>query len=154
MIRYEFRKPEGDTALRLIELSEAWVQENCCNGMVKNDLSDLTETLLVALDDGRIIGYCFGHYYVVERNCSYASAGEQVFSLDELYVLPEYRGQGVGKALFRQMEEKVEEECSCMTLATSTKNYQAILKLYIEELGMTFANAFLYKRTREETPCE
>ena len=74
--------------------------------------------------------------------------------MDELYVLPEYRGKGVGKELFRKMERRIEGESSCMTLATSTKNYQAILKLYIEELGMTFANAFLYKRTREETPCE
>ena len=154
MIRYKFRKPEGDTALRLIELSEAWVQENCCNGMVKNDLSDLTEPLLVALDDNQIIGYCFGHFYKEERNRSYASAGENCFSLDELYVLPEYRGRGVGSALFHTMEERVEGECSCMTLATSTKNYQAILKLYIEELGMTFSSAFLFKRTREETPCE
>ena len=154
MIRYEFRNAEGDTALRLIELSEAWVLENCCNGMVKNDMSDLSEPLLVALDGDCIIGYCFGHFYKEERNRSYASAGENCFSLDELYVLPEYRGQGVGKALFRRMEEKVEGDCNCMTLATSTKNYQAILKLYIEELGMTFSSAFLFKRTREETPCE
>ena len=150
MIRYEFRKPEGDTAQQLIELSRFWVEENCCRGMVENGIEDLCEPLAVAMDGEQIIGYGFGHFYTEEKDHSYAAQGETCFSLDELYVLPEYRGQGIGKVLFSMLGDRVSPDCACINLTTSTKNYQAILKLYIEELGMTFSSAFLFKRTQEE----
>lgn len=151
MIRYEFRKPEGDTVQSLIELSRLWVEEDCCWGMVENGIDDLSEPLVVALDEEKIVGYAFGHFETLEKHRSYASKGENCFLLDELYVLPEYRGQGIGKNLFHKMEELVKIQCDCICLTTSTKNYQAILKLYIEELGMSFSSAFLFKRTQEET---
>jgi len=44
------------------------------------------------------------------------------------------------------MEDKVRENCKYLTLATSTKNYKAVLNLYIEELGMDFHSAFLTKQ--------
>ena len=146
MLNFEFRNIDRDTAAQLIELSRLWVEEDCCAGMVVNERDDLQEPLAVALKDERIVGYLFGHYYDQPRNSSYASAGTKCFSVDELYVLPQYRGQGIGKELFRMMEAALAEDCRCMTLTTSTRNYQAILKLYIEELGMCFNSAFLVKQ--------
>ncbi|MBR6596013.1 MAG: GNAT family N-acetyltransferase [Oscillospiraceae bacterium] len=156
MIRYEFRKPEGDTAEQMIGLSEVWVRENCSYGMIKNEQGDLCEPLAVALEDDRIIGYLFGHFYEQQKSSSCIPKTSRCFSVDELYVLPEYRGQGIGKRLFRMMEEQVVRSCDYITLSTSTKNYKSILKLYIEELGMCFHSAFLFKKTadKEEKPCE
>ena len=150
MIRYEFRKPSGDTVLQLIELSRLWVEEDCSYGMVVNEESDLSEPLVVALDGGRIVGYCFGHYYNQEKKISSVPIGTKCFSIDELYVLKAYRGQGIGKNLFSQLENAVSENCRYLTLSTSTKNYKGILKLYIEELGMCFHSAFLFKNLSEE----
>jgi ribosomal protein S18 acetylase RimI-like enzyme len=146
MLNFEFRHIDRDTAAQLIELSRLWVEEDCCAGMVVNERDDLQEPLAVALEGERIVGYLFGHYYDQPRDSSYAPAGTKCFSVDELYVLPQYRGQGIGKGLFRMMEEAVTNHCDCMTLTTSTRNYQAILKLYIEELGMCFNSAFLVKQ--------
>ena len=146
MLNFEFRNIDRDTATQLIELSRMWVEEDCCTGMVVNERDDLQEPLAVALEGERIVGYLFGHYYDQPRNSSYAPTGTKCFSVDELYVLPQYRGQGIGKELFRMMEEAVTNHCDCMTLTTSTRNYQAILKLYIEELGMCFNSAFLVKQ--------
>ena len=157
VLTYEFRTLDPDTASQLIDLSKVWVHENCCSGMVVNEASDLQEPLAVALEGERIVGYIFGHYYDQPRNSSYAAVGAPCFSVDELYVLPEFRGHGIGKKLFRMMEQLVTEHCDCMTLTTSTKNYRAILKLYIEELGMCFNSAFLVKQMpgaqKEETSC-
>ena len=156
MIHYEFRKPQGDTAKQLIALSEAWVLEDCSYGMIKNEQSDLCEPLAVALEDGRIIGYLFGHFYEQQKPSSCIPKASRCFSVDELYVLPAYRGQGVGKTLYRMVEERVSKDSKYITLTTSTKNYKSILKLYIEELGMCFHSAFLLKKTadKEEHPCE
>lgn len=149
MIRYEFRTLEQDTISQLIALSHLWVAENCSHGMVVNEKADLKEPLAVAFDDDRIVGYCFGEYFRQARQTSCIPLDSRCFSLEELYVLPQYRGQGIGKTLFRMMEQKVSEECEFVTLTTSTKNYKAILHLYIEELGMDFHSAFLIKKTGE-----
>lgn len=149
MIRYEFRTLEQDTISQLIDLSRLWMEENCSYGMVVNEKDDLKEPLAVALDGDKIIGYCFGDYYTQERNTSYIPLDSRCFSLEELYILPQYRGQGIGKALFRMMEQKVSKECAFVTLTTSTKNYKTILHLYVEELGMDFHSAFLIKKTGE-----
>ena len=156
MVRYETRKLDSDTTEQLIELSRLWVAEDCSYGMVVNEASDLLEPLVVALDGMKIVGYVFGHFYKQESGTSYIEIGSNCFSVDELYVLPQYRSQGIGKKLFRILEKQIMDQCSYITLATSTKNYKAILKLYIEELEMNFHSAFLIKSTtddsREETP--
>ena len=150
MIRYEFRNPTGDTALQLIELSRLWVEEGCSHGMIVNEAADLREPLAVALDNDRIVGYCFGHYYNQEKKTSTIPVGSTCFCVDELYVLQSYRSQGIGRKLYEMIEEEVSGKCRFITLTTSTKNYKAILKLYIEELGMCFHNAFLIKDLVEE----
>lgn len=153
MLKYEFRKIDDDTAAQLIELSKMWADEACCWGIVANSADDLCEPLVVALDEEKIVGYIFGHYYEQERRTSYIDAGKKCFSLDELYVIPEYRGLGIGSALYRMLEQHVKGNCSYVTLTTPTKDYRSILKLYLEELDMDFISAFLIKNMEEST-CE
>ena len=150
MIRYELKNLDEDAIRQLIELSRLWVEEDCSNGMVVNEPDDLQSPVAVALDGETIVGYCFGHSYVQEKKTSYIDRGKACFSVDELYVLPQYRSMGIGKKLFRMIEE-ANKNCDFLTLATSTKNYNAILKLYIEELGMNFHSAFLIKNLEERT---
>lgn len=147
-MKYEFRTLDQDTVNQLLALSQKWEAEDCTYGLVANEQSDLSEPLAVALDGDRIVGYIFGHFYTVKERTSYIQLGEKCFSVDELYVLPEYRSQGIGRQLFRRMEETVEAECTYITLSTATKNYKAVLHLYVEELGMNFHDAFLIKQTK------
>lgn len=149
MIRYELRDLDNDTVQQLIELSRLWVEEDCSYGMAVNDVNNLEEPLVVALDGEKIVGYIFGQFYTQKTRTSYIEIGQRCFGVDELYVLPEYRSIGIGKTLFRMLEDHVREKCSYITLATSTKDYKAILRLYIEELGMNFHSAFLIKSTEE-----
>lgn len=51
------------------------------------------------------------------------------------------------KQLIKALESEVMGKCAYITLSTSTKNYEAILKLYTKELGMVFHSAFLIKKT-------
>ena len=153
MIRYEFRHLDDDTVSQLIDLSARWVEDECSYGMVVNQREDLKEPLAVALDGDKIVGYCFGEFYRQQRKSSCIPMDASCFSVDELYTLPQYRGMGIGKTLFRMMEKAVAGQCGYITLTTSTKNYKAILHLYIEELGMDFYSAAVIKKTGD-TICE
>ena len=148
-MKYEFRKLDKATLNELIELSRKWVKEDCSYGMIENTPEDIEEPLCVAVDNDKIIGYIFGHYYTTEKKTSYIDIGNKCFSVDELYVLPEYRSQGIGKELFMRIEREVQDACAYITLSTSTKNYKKILHFYVEELDMNFHSAFLIKSMGE-----
>ncbi len=92
-------------------------------------------------------------YFPRSSDIPYIDLGEftpifTTFDPDELYVIRECRSQGVGKMLFEAMEKEVGDQVDAITLATPTKDWHRILKFYIEEMGMAFYNAFLFKKTR------
>ena len=70
---------------------------------------------------------------------------ERIEQIDEIYVIPSYRSKGVGKELFKLMENEIKESCDYITLSTSTKDYKKILHFYVDELDMNFHSAFLIK---------
>lgn len=148
-MKYEFRELDEKTIQKLIELSKKWQEEDCSYGMIANTEEDIKEPLCVAVDNDEIVGYIFGHYYVTENKTSYIDIGCECFTVDELYVLPEYRSQGIGKELFKRMEKAVKDSCTYITLSTSTKDYKKILHFYVEELDMNFHSAFLIKSVEE-----
>ena len=145
-MEYKKKSLDRETLDRLIKLSSMWKDEDICYGINVNCEDDFCEPLYVAVDNDEIVGYIFGHYYDQKVDSSYANTGDKCFCLDELYVLPSYRGNGVGSELFRLIEDEVKDKCMCITLNTSTKDYKSILRLYIEELGMEFRSAFLVKK--------
>ena len=133
---------------QLIELSKIWCDEDITNGLVPNELSDLKEPCYAAFDGDKIVGYTFGHFYNADKKINTIKEGDKCFEIDEIYVLKEYRSQGIGKKLFQAIEEEVHKEVEFITLPTSTKDYKKILNFYIEMMDMTFHSAFLYKKTK------
>jgi len=132
----------------LIACSEAWEQENSCHGYRKNTEEDIKgNRIFLALEDEQMVGYLFGYMDKGERKNSIYEKDEPFFEVEELYVKPELRSRGIGKQLFGYMEEKLKEEkVELILLSTATKNYKAILHFYLDELGMEFWNARLFKR--------
>ena len=73
--------------------------------------------------------------------------GTPYFEIEELYVVASYRSKGVGKALFHNAEQAVKTTgIEFIMLSTATKNYKSILHFYIDELGMDFWSARLFKK--------
>lgn len=130
----------------LIELSRKWKEEDCSYGMVINTKDDIHQPIYIAIEENKIIGYIFGHYYIQEKHMSAIDIGTKCFMVDELYVLPEYRNQGIGHILFHTLETEAKELVQYLTLNTSTKDYHKILYFYVEELDMNFHSAFLFKK--------
>lgn len=133
-------------AEQLIAFSEDWQRENSCFGYRKNDLNDLEgKRIFLAMDGDVICGYLFGHNEISDKDTSIYKKDKKLFEIDELYVSPQYRNRGIGKQLFRYVEQKISSEIDLIILATATKNFRAILNFYIDELGMEFWNAVLFK---------
>ena len=136
-----------EIAETLIALSRDWANENSCHGYVANDRSDIEGMrIFLAEDGGRVVGYLFGKTYVSEKASSIKPQGSVCFEVEELYVRPECRSRGIGRALMAAAEAAVKGEVEYLTLSTATKNWRAILHFYIDEVGMAFWNARLFKK--------
>ena len=131
----------------LIRLSEDWTAENSCYGYRPNDRSDIEENrIFLAKEDDTIVGYLFGKAYHSEKMSSIMPEGTPYFEVEELYVIPEKRSQGIGEKLFRFVEGAVKDEAEYLVLSTATKNWKAIFHFYLDELDMTFWSARLFKK--------
>ena len=131
----------------LIELSAAWEAENISRGYGKNEYDDIAgNRIFLAEENGEVIGYLFGHRVRADKSNSVMQEGTEYFELEELYVKPANRSQGVGSALFRYMEARLEPDLKYILLASVSKNYKALLHFYIDELGMEFWSAQLFKK--------
>ncbi len=136
----------GDAVRQLIDLSSMWAAEGCSNGIVENTREDIREPVFAALDGDRIVGYAFGHAYTADRRISSIPAGSACFEVDELYVLPACRSQGIGKRLFDAIEAYAGKNAQYLTLVSCTKDYRKVLHFYAVLGGMSFHDAFLTKK--------
>ena len=132
----------------LVAFSEAWEQEQSCWGYRKNDRADIEgNRIFLAQEDGQTIGYLFGHMEKAQNMRSIMPADTPYFEMEELYIIPEKRSQGVGGVLFRYAEDVLRnEKIEYLMLSTATKNHRAILHFYIDEMGMDFWSARLFKK--------
>lgn len=136
---------------KLIKLSEDWTAENSCYGYRPNDKSDIEgNRIFFAEENGEVVGYLFGKVYESEHMKSIMPEGTPYFEVEELYVIPKRRSQGIGEALFRHVEDAVKNEAEYMVLSTATKNWKAIFHFYLDELDMQFWSARLFKRIGEK----
>ena len=130
---------------QLIELSKKWEAENSCHGYRANTREDIIgNRIFAAFEEERIIGYLFGHSAKIDNMTSVIPKGSDCFDVLEIFVEEEYRKQGIGRALFEYMESVIDDEY--IFLSTATKNHKAILHFYIDEVGMNFHSAILYKK--------
>lgn len=131
----------------LIRLSKDWEAENSCHGYRANDKSDIEgNRVFIARENNNVIGYLFGNIFESENMRSVMPKGTSCFEVEELYVIPEKRSLGVGTALFKYAENAVKDEAEYIVLSTATKNWKAIFHFYLEELGMEFWSARLYRK--------
>ncbi len=132
----------------LVRLSEDWEREGSCWGYVRNPEDSFSgQRIFTARDGKEVIGYALITHRTAERMGSIVPDGTEYVELEELYVVPERRNAGVGSALFRFVEDTVRREgAPYLLLGTATKDHRAILHFYIDEVGMDFWSARLFKK--------
>ena len=112
----------------LIRLSEAWEAESSCWGYRANGKEDIEgNRIFLAREGDKIPGYLFGHCFESENMKSIMPEHSRCFEVEEIYVIPARRSEGIGKALFEYAAERLEGEADYITLSTATKNWKASL---------------------------
>lgn len=149
MIKIEKAVLDEKVINELCELSRIWMEEDISWGIVANTKEDLIEPIYVAKDNNKIIGYSFGSCYTSTKKFAGMEIGSKCFEVNELYVLSEYRSRGIGRQLYRALVDEMSKKVKFITLSTSTKSYNKILKFYCEDLGLTFHDAFLFKEVEK-----
>lgn len=131
----------------LIRLSKDWEAENSCYGYRANEKDDIEgNRIFLAEENNRVIGYLFGKIFLSENMQTIMPKGTPYFEVEELYIVPEKRSQGVGKQLFLFAEKIAASEAQYMVLSTATKNWKAVFHFYLDEVEMDFWSARLYKK--------
>ena len=141
-------EPNNMLQQTLIAMSAEWERENSCHGYRKNEPADIEgNRIFVAEEAGQILGYLYGREEKANKTTSIMAEQTRCFEVEELYVIPEHRNKGVGKALFCLAEKQaMQDGIQFMMVATATKDYKKILHFYIDELGMDFWSARLFKK--------
>ena len=132
---------------KVVQLSEIFAKENCCNGIVADDEKYFADKIVaVCKIENQVVGYICCEILIQQKDNSYSKKGDSYFEIDEIYVLKNFRNKGIGKKLFAFMQDyAVLSNCKTIRLNAVSKSYKQLLKLYINELGMTFHSAYLYK---------
>lgn len=134
----------------LKQMSADWAAENSCRGYFANDESDIRgNRIFLALDGDTPVGYLFGQVTRAKQTSTVMEENTPYFEVEELYIAPDWRSRGVGGALFRHAESQVKQDAEYILLSTATINWRAILHFYIDEMGMDFWSARLFKKIGE-----
>lgn len=148
VLHWEEGAPEGDAYLpQLLELSRIWSEEKTCPSYSANEAEEYEGKIIAAAwEQEKMVGYALGHIRELEEKTSYNQPGEKCFELDEVYVLPAYRSQGVGKFLVEKLTEEVKGRVDLLAVTAVSYRYKDLLRFYIDELGLDFKYALLVKR--------
>ena len=150
MIIHEVFPDDDEVLEQLIRFSEDWAAENSCYGYRPNDKTDIEgNRVFFAEDGGTVVGYLFGRVYPSKQMKSIMPEGTPYFEVEELYVVPERRSQGIGTKLFRYAEDAVKTDAEYMVLSTAAKNWKAVFHFYLDELDMQFWSARLFRKIKK-----
>jgi ribosomal protein S18 acetylase RimI-like enzyme len=115
-------------------LQYRWETEEMTRGFKAVDAEALRSRVgpyfLVAEQAGRIVGFVCGSAHISEGNTVF-SAGERYLEVDDLYVSPEMRNQGIGGRLLDELLAQAQREGIRRYLVySSSRDTDAILRFY------------------------
>lgn len=132
----------------LLSLSNDWEKENSCYGYQTNCIDDIKgNDIFLISTNGCVVGYLLCHTYNQENSIAPIPTNSKCLEIEEIYIASGERSKGLGKRLFEYAIDHY-KDIDYVTLSTANKNHKAILHFYIDELGLEFWSAKLFKKMR------
>jgi ribosomal protein S18 acetylase RimI-like enzyme len=127
-------------------LSAQWEKENITYGYVACSPGLLFEySAFCAKINNKCIGYLFGKKIIAENICVFPD-GSSYFEIEDFYIKPEFRNQGIGKQLYEFVEQTLKQEgTQGILLSSATKNYKKIQEFYTSQVGLKVWTMTFYK---------
>jgi ribosomal protein S18 acetylase RimI-like enzyme len=118
----------------VLALQRTWASERITHGYVPSAEQDLLSQLgpyfVVAQAGNRIVGFVCGHEEL-DQGSAVTQGGNRCLHMNELYVLPDYRGQGVGSSLVELVLDAAKKRGVKHCLVYSaTNDHDAVLRFY------------------------
>lgn len=133
------RTAEAADLPEVLAMSDALIDEGCCNGLVHDSIEYLQKYhIQLALQGDAIIGYAYGEAAESSSRIGTCQKGDSFYDLEMIYVKPEYRCTGAGRALFAAQQEYARSlGLATLRLTAVNKDWEKLLRFYTS-LGMDF----------------
>ena len=141
------RKSSASDIQEIVELTKMWEKEQITFGL-KCDSNDYVSSHIswVAVKNKKVIGFLFGNIEKAKK-MSITDKKVSYFEVEEAYVIPEYRSNGIGEKLFSILEDYLNNiDVPYYLLSTATKDYDSILNFYVNKQNMSVWNIRLFKK--------
>ena len=142
------RSATPEDLAQVLALQQQWAAEEITYGFVAGSMEEiaasLTATFLLAVIAEEIVGYITASPHLSE-GMAVIPPGVTYLEIDDLYVTPARRGQGIGHALVAAVLAKAEATgIDYQLVYSATKDIHRILAFY-EESGFTSWYMQLYR---------
>ncbi len=133
---------------QLAALSSDWAAEGNVYGYYANSVEDFAaQDCWVAEQAGALVGYCCGRFETQTRDTSIMDRGTRYFELEELYVLPALRSQGIGAQIMALVEPMLRQRGATMILLNAVnRDARRLLDFYEDRAGMQCWSARMFKK--------
>ena len=129
-----------DALIKLLEQlwSNKSIDKNGVKRIIRQGLNSDYQIYICAIDNGKVIGFCS---LTIKNNLWTES---NLGNIDELVVDSEYRNQGIGKLLIREIE-KIAQNHKCKRLELDSAFHRTIAHQFYEKLGFE-KRAYLFTK--------
>ena len=116
-------------------LSEIWRKKKVPYGLKANSIEDLqiylSDGLYVIIEEAYITGYLLGRIKNNNGLSILEESDKSYFEIEEIYIHPDFRGKGFGKALLKEVTENLNKQgIDRMTVSTANKDWKKIIDFY------------------------
>lgn len=119
----------------IADLSEIWEKEGSTYGLKANSIEDLqiylNNGLYVIVKEAYIAGYLLGQIKNNNGLSILEESDKSYFEIEEIYIHPDFRGKGFGKALLKEVTENLNKQgIDRMTVSSANKDWKKIIDFY------------------------
>ena len=134
MSKIIIRQADKSDIQAIIHMQQAWLAEDSVFGFIPDSIEQINVSLghqfLIAEFNSKIAGFISGSIHK-SVGIAVVPNDKKYLEVDNLFVLPQYRSNGIGSALLDHLLTQAKQKgITYVTVYSATKNIHSILRFY------------------------